>query len=74
MDLRQRAATDTLPGLTCLPACHSVSGQSFLMSRGKAAVGDGGRGLLTLVYNLTETPSLSPHSPGVYCNLIKLNN
>lgn len=74
MDLRQRAATDTLPSLTCLPACHSVSGQSFLMSRGKAVVGDGGRGLLTLVYKSTETPPSSPCSPVVYCNLIKLNN
>lgn len=48
--------------------------QPFLTSRGKAAVGDGGKGLLTLVYNPTETPPSSPHSPVVYCNLIKLNN
>lgn len=69
MDLWQRWVTDSVDGPVTTRA------DTVLTSPGDVAVGDGRRGLLTLLFTIPPKPILlqAEYNPAVYCNLIKLN-
>lgn len=72
MDLSDRS-TAQANLLDHLPQSGHEWTQSLLMSPGKAAVGDGRRGLLTLFFTIPLKPTLLPakYNPAVYCNTLQ---